>query len=365
MSVGMRMRALGFAGVIAVPGVAVAQTGDPFAGSIAATNVVAGHVSEFDPASGLTASGGQSGQPAIVSGPVGSGPVGSPAASSLLSAATERVWAKTFGIYARTGADAFGPTLTVQGAGGVVGFDRFVDPSLMLGLAIGYTGSRTDSITLRSDAGSYSGTAYAAWSSGPFEINSLAGVNWSNFSNTRTFPLILGITAVTTSGTADGFGFVAAADIGYRYRLSIPNGQAYFKPLVGVRYSELDRNAAQEVSPAGTLLLFPRQGFDRFATMTGVDFGATVRGPAGFTYSPEARIGWTHDFIDPSPFVFGSYGGLPFGTRDPEPGRDGVALALQISAWQTSNFQVFTAYYGEFRDNAVAHQGQIGFRAQW
>jgi outer membrane autotransporter protein len=360
VGVGMRMRALGLAGFIAVPGVAAAQTGDPSAGSTAVTNVVAGHLGEFDPAAALTVSGGQAGQPAVVSGPVGS--AGTP---SLLSSANERVWAKTFGIYARTGADALGPTLSVHGAGGVVGFDRLVDPSLLLGLAVGFTASRADSITLRSDANSYSGNAYAAWSSGPFEINGLAGVNWNNFSNTRTFPLILGVTAVTTSGSADGLGFVAAADIGYRYRFQIPNGQAYLKPLVGVRYSELDRNAAQEVSPAGTLLLFPRQAFDRFATITGVDLGATVRGWAGFTYSPEARIGWTHDFIDPSPFVFGSYGGLPFGTRDPEPGRDAVALALQVSAWQQSNFQIFTAYYGEFRENAVAHQGQIGFRLQW
>jgi uncharacterized protein with beta-barrel porin domain len=360
VSVGRRLRALGLAGFVALPGVAAAQIGDPALGSMAATNAVASHLGEFDPANGLTATGGQGGRPAIVSGPVGA-----PAAVSMPSSATERVWAKTFGIYARTGGDALGPTTTVDAVGGVVGFDRLVNPSLLLGLAVGVTGSRVDSITLRSDAASYSGTAYAAWSSGPFEINSLAGVNWNDFANTRTFPLILGVTSVTTRGTADGFGYVAAADVGYRSRFSIPNGQAYLKPLIGVRYSELDRNAAQEVSPAGTLLLFPRQAFERFASFAGADVGATVPGWAGITYSPELRIGWTHDFIDPAPFVFGSYGGLPFGTRDPEPGRDAVAIAFQVTAWQKSNFQVFAGYYGEFRENAVGHQGQVGFRVQW
>jgi subtilase-type serine protease len=77
------------------------------------------------------------------------------------------------------------------------------------------------------------------------------------------------------------------------------------------------------------------------------------------------RVAWSHYISDPSSAVPAFLFGAPVIIGDPEPGRDGAVIAIELTGWKHADLQLFAGYTGEFRSNAALHQGHAGLRLNW
>jgi uncharacterized protein with beta-barrel porin domain len=302
--------------------------------------------------------------PAVISGPVGGGISGG---TSFVSPQTGgfRAWGKTFAFQANVGADATSPAWGTRGAGVAAGIEKFIMPNWLVGAAVGYTASDTADIAnvaLHINTRTVSGAIYSSYALNGFEFNGLVGINGNDFSDRRILP-VFGAPTVFGGGT-HGLGYSAYGDAGYRFQIPTAVGAGYVKPFAGLNYSALARDAATERSASGLEFSFPSQTFERLSSLAGVDFGVTIPGSV-VSFRPEFRLAYLHDYINPAPLIHATLVGQPFPTKDPEPGRDALIVAAQITAWRVQNVQLFAGYTGEFRSNSEAHQAQAGARVSW
>lgn len=297
------------------------------------------------------------GAPAVISGPVGGAPDASAGTPT-----TGRVWMKGFGFQTHVGADANGPAWTAKGVGGAVGAERLLLPNFLVGAAFGYTDTNTGNPIQDVHAQTISGALYGSYAIGGLEFNGLGGINGNRYDSKRIIN-VLG-TPTSFQGPARALGWSIYGDAGYRFQMPTALGPGYVKPLVALNYSSLDRERSTELSSGGLALVYSPQTFEHLTSLVGVDLGFTHALAGGFV-RPEFRLGWIHEYTDPAPAVFASLGGLPFVTRDPQPGRDGLSVGIQTTMWSRQNVQVFLGYNGEFRANLETHQGTAGFRYSW
>lgn len=295
--------------------------------------------------------------PVVISGPVGGG-----TAVSTGTRETVRIWGKSFGFESNVGADANASGYSVKGVGGAVGIERLVLPNFLIGAAFGYTASTTNSAIQDIRTNTISGALYGSYAIGALELNGIAGVNSNRYDTSRL--LNVSGTPMLFQGPAHGLGWSVYGDIGYRLPVPTALGPGYIKPLVALNYSALDRAASTELAANGLALSFTSQTFNRFTSLLGADLGATYSF-AGASIRPELRIGWVHEYTDPAPPVFGALAGIPVVTRDPQPGRDGLAVGAQATLWSRPDLQLYVGYNGEFRSNLDSHQGTIGLRYFW
>jgi outer membrane autotransporter protein len=274
-----------------------------------------------------------------------------------------RIWGSGFGYWSRTGSDANGAGFTTRGGGGTLGLDRFVDPSLLIGMALTYSHSDTKGSGVRSDADTLSASTYAFWAPyAGWELEGLAGVNRSEIDSSRI--LTFGRLGLPVSGDVHAVGFTALANAGYRFRMPTSAGAAYIKPFAGLTYTAQDRDDYTEAGAFGPTLFFPSKTFERSTVNVGLATGIDVDAGNGWIVRPELRAAWSHHLIDPSPPIPALLGGVPITLRDPEPGRDGALVAFELTGAR-GNIQLFAGYAGEFRSNLTAHQGHAGIRFTW
>jgi outer membrane autotransporter protein len=287
--------------------------------------------------------------------------VGEPdiAAPSPLSPLPVRAWASGFGFHTRVGADRNGPGYRTEGGGGTIGVDRFFTPNFLAGVALSFTHSDTKGVATSSEADTVSGAVYAAWIPIPgLEFEGVAGIDASDLDTKRI------ILTVPTRGETESFGFSAAANVGYRFRLPGPFSETFFKPFAGFTYSSQRRDGYTEFSAFGPAFVYPTKTFERSTFNLGAAAGFDIAAGGGWTIRPELRIAWSRHLDDPAPPVRAFLAGTPVVLRDPSPGRDGAIVAAEVTGIN-GGVQLFAGYAGEFRTNSTAHQGRIGLRLTW
>jgi outer membrane autotransporter protein len=276
---------------------------------------------------------------------------------------TMRAWGSGFGFSSRVGADRNGAGYKASGGGVTVGFDRFINPTLLGGVALSYTRGETSALGANSDTDTFSGALYGAWLPSPgWEVEALVGIDHSEIDTRRT--LTFGTTPVVTRGDTQSLGFNAVGNVGYRFRFPSAAGQTFFKPFVGLSYASQDRDGYTEFGAFGPGFMFPSKTFERSTFNLGAATGIDLATGNGWVVRPELRVAWSRFLSDPSQDVPAFLGGTPFVLRDPDPGRDGAVVGLEVTGI-TAGLQVFAGYAGEFRDNSTAHQGRAGLRLTW
>jgi outer membrane autotransporter protein len=268
-----------------------------------------------------------------------------------------------FGFSSRVGSDANGAGFRTRGGGGTLTIDRFLTPTFLGGVALGYSRSETTSPGVRSEADTVSGAVYGAWL--PYlgwEIEGLLGVDGSEIDSRRV--LFSGTTPVPTRGDTTSIGFSAIGNVGYRFRFPTTAGAAFLKPFAGLAYSTQERDDYTEFGATGPGLVFPSNTFERATFNLGAAAGIDLAAGSGWIVRPELRVAWSHYLTDPVEDVPAFLGGTPIVLRDPNPGRDGAVVGLEVTALN-AGLQLFAGYAGEFRDNSTAHQGRVGLRVSW
>ncbi|GJE53940.1 Extracellular serine protease [Methylobacterium thuringiense] len=273
------------------------------------------------------------------------------------------LWGLGFGNGYRVGADTSGPGLRAQGGGLMLGADRAIDPSLLVGAAFGYARSSTTSSGTRGTSDTYLGAAYLGYQRDGVEVDAIAGLAYATLDSLRSFAPFGGV--MTARGRADGLGAVASVEAGYRFLVPTEAGLLGIKPLVGLAYNDLHRSGFAETGASGFGLSFAGQTFGRATTFAGVSTGLDLVTAGGLAIRPDLRLGWTHDLLDASPFTTTALLGLPFRTRDAWPGRDGVLVDARVTLWSYESVSLFAGYRGEFRSSAASHQGHAGLRVSW
>jgi subtilase-type serine protease len=274
-----------------------------------------------------------------------------------------RTWASGFGFSSRVGADERGAGFRTKGGGATVGIDRFFSPNFLAGVVFTYSRAETTSLGARGESDTVPGAVYAAWAPyAGWELEGLLGIDSSSIDTTRV--LTFGGVPVTTRGDTDSLGFSASGNVGYRFTFAAPMGAAFIKPFAGLSYSNQERDDYTEFGPFGPGLVFPSKTFERSTFNLGAATGIDINAGNGWIVRPELRVAWSRYLDDPSPPVPAFLGDTPIVLRDPDPGRDGAVVALELTG-ATAGLQLFAGYAGEFRSNATAHQGRLGLRVTW
>jgi outer membrane autotransporter protein len=274
-----------------------------------------------------------------------------------------RAWGAGFGFTSRVGADERGAGFRSKGGGATLGVDYAFSPTFLAGVALSYTRGETTSLGARAESDTVSGAVYGAWAPyAGWEVEGLLGIDSAEIDTRRV--LIFDTTPILTRGDTDSLGFSAAGTLGYRFRFPTPGGDGFIKPFAGVAYSSQNRDDYTEFGVLGPGLVFPSNTFERGTFNLGAAAGVDLNAGSGWIVRPELRVAWSRYLNDPSPPVPAFLGGTPIVLRDPDPGRDGAIVGLEVTA-ATAGLQLFAGYTGEIRSNAHAHQGRLGLRVTW
>ncbi|HEX2725987.1 MAG TPA: autotransporter outer membrane beta-barrel domain-containing protein [Beijerinckiaceae bacterium] len=282
--------------------------------------------------------------------------------SAAPGAQAARAWSTGYGYGSRTGAGAGGATVRGKGGGGAAGIEHAVDPTLVVGIAAGVARERSSGNGLRSDMSTVSTGAYVAWS--PFdgwELDGFLGNHWVEIETTRGHDGA----AAPFRGDARAPGISGLAGAGYRLRSATSMGEGFVKPFVSLAYVSHDRRGYTDSGPSGPRLEFPSKTYERTAGNIGLAAGVDVNAGGGWTVRPEMRVAWSHYISNPTSAVPAFLWGAPAIIRDPEPGRDGAVIDVELTGWKHADLQLFAGYTGEFRSNEALHQGRAGVRLNW
>jgi uncharacterized protein with beta-barrel porin domain len=290
-----------------------------------------------------------------------SGKVSEPAGAAAAASHATRSWSTGYGYGSRTGAEGRSAAATGKGGGSAVGIEQVVDPTLLVGITVGVARDDTLGGDARSKASIVSSGAYAAWS--PFdgwELDGFLGNHWAEVESTR----VLDGAAVPLRGDVRAPGVSGLAGAGYRLRSATSMGEAFVKPFVSLAYISHDRRSYTEAGASGAGLEFPSKTFERTSGNVGLAAGVDVSA-GGWMVRPEMRVAWSHYISNPASAVPAFLLGAPAIIGEPEPGRDGAVIAVELTGWKRGDLQLFAGYTGEFRSNAALHQGHAGVRLNW
>jgi outer membrane autotransporter protein len=263
------------------------------------------------------------------------------------------VWGAGMGRWSQTGMDNGIAGSSDSASGFALGADRSLSPSLAVGAAFSFSSTDLASAGVIATTRSYAGAAYVTWTPGDWVIDArLAGGPVNGHSN--RIVSVAGANEVLT-GTPDGWGFLAAAETGYRLAVY----GAEIEPYAGLTMQTYGQGAYGETGSVG--LDFPHQYFSRVQPALGARLAGSFE-IAGLAIDPHADVAWTHDLGDAGLTTQAIFFDVPFQIDAARPGRDAARVGAGFSVRQSNSVSLFLGYDGEFRGNADSHAVTGGIR---
>jgi outer membrane autotransporter protein len=283
---------------------------------------------------------------------------------------TWRVWTGGFGgVQSFNGDPVVGSAdARTAVAGGAMGFDYQVDPTRLVGVAVG--GSEAHfSVPDRNTSGDVVGGHMGAYGVATWGALYAAGlVSYSRFDNwtTRTIAGIGPTETATGSFASDLVG--ARLEIGRTYALPRFN----VTPFAALQGSTLWERGFTESSTAGGLpgilgLTYQSQTVTSLPTFLGVQFDTRWAFANGTVWSPFVRAAWVHEF-SPDRSTTGSLVSIP-GTLFTVDGARAWSNALKVNAGSRVALNryasLFASFDGEFSNSGHSYGGRGGVRFSW
>jgi outer membrane autotransporter protein len=283
---------------------------------------------------------------------------------------TWRVWTGGFG-----GVQSFNGDASVGSAdartvvaGGAMGLDYQVDPTRLVGVAVGGSEAHL-SVPDRTTSGDVVGGHMGAYGVATWGALYAAGlVSYSRFDNwtTRTIAGIGPTETATGSFASDLVG--ARLEIGRTYALPRFN----VTPFAALQGSTLWERGFTESSTAGGLpgilgLTYQSQTVTSLPTFLGVQFDTRWAFANGTVWSPFVRAAWVHEF-SPDRSTTGSLVSIP-GTLFTVDGARAWSNALKVNAGSRVALNryasLFASFDGEFSNSGHSYGGRGGVRFSW
>jgi outer membrane autotransporter protein len=283
---------------------------------------------------------------------------------------TWRVWTGGFGGVQSFNGDASIGSADARTAvaGGAMGLDYQVDPTRLVGVAVG--GSEAHfSVPDRTTSGDVVGGHMGAYGVATWGALYAAGVvSYSRFDNwtTRTIAGIGPTETATGSFASDLLG--ARLEIGRTYTLPRVN----ITPFAALQGSTLWERGFTESSTAGGLpgilgLTYQSQTVTSLPTFLGVQFDTRWAFANGTVWSPFVRAAWVHEF-SPDRSTTGSLVSIP-GTLFTVDGARAWSNALKVNAGSRVALNryasLFASFDGEFSNSGHSYGGRGGVRFSW
>jgi outer membrane autotransporter protein len=283
---------------------------------------------------------------------------------------TWRVWTGGFGGVQSFNGDASVGSADARTAvaGGSMGFDYQVDPTRLVGVAVG--GSEAHfSVSDRTTSGDVVGGHMGAYGVATWGALYAAGaVSYSRFDNwtTRTIAGIGPTETATGSFASDLLG--ARLEIGRTYALPRFN----IIPFASLQGSTIWERGFTESSTTGGLpgilgLTYQSQTVTSLPTFLGVQLDTRWAFVNGTVWSPFVRAAWVHEF-SPDRSITGSFVSVP-GTLFTVDGARAWRNALKVNAGSRLALNryasLFASFDGEFSNSGHSYGGRGGARFSW
>lgn len=272
------------------------------------------------------------------------------------------VWVDTLGAYGGVRAGGGSPGASAGLGGIVVGYDRSVDPTLLLGVALsaagGWAWSQTNG---RADLGTGQATAYAQWQQGPWFAEAELGMVYQQSDITRPMPSF----TATARGSVAGFGGGGMLRAGQRFELA----SWWVEPSLGFGALSL-LTAGQTENGAGPLSLRTQgQSLGSLRSVVAVAVRREVSIGEATRATLRADLGWAHEYAATRASVNAGFVGLSgsgFTLSSAPVGRDtalvGLSADLRIPECP---LPLFVAYSGGFANGATTQSLTAGVRMAW
>jgi outer membrane autotransporter protein len=283
---------------------------------------------------------------------------------------TWRVWTGGFGGVQSFNGDAFVGSADARtaAAGGAMGFDYQVDPTRLVGVAVGGSESHF-SVPDRATSGDLLGGHVGAYGVATWGALYAAGVlSYSRFDNEvrRTIAGVGPTEAATGRFASDLLG--ARLEAGRSYALQWLN----VTPFAAVQSSTLWQRGFTETSTAAGLpgilgLTYQSQTTTSLPTFLGVQLDTRLALANGTVWSPFLRAAWVHEF-NPDRSIAGSFVSVP-GTLFAVDGARAWSDALKVNAGSRLALNryaaLFASFDGEFANGGHSYAGRGGVRFSW
>jgi outer membrane autotransporter protein len=283
---------------------------------------------------------------------------------------TWRVWTGGFG-----GVQAFNGDAVVgsadartSAAGGAMGLDYQVDPTRLIGVAVGGSESHF-SVPDRATGGDLAAGHVGAYGVARWGALYAAGVlSYSRFDNDvrRTIAGVGPTETATGRFASDLLG--ARLEVGRSYAWQWLN----VTPFAAVQTSTLWQRGFTETTTAGGLpgilgLSFQSQTTTSLPTFLGVQLDTRLALANGTVWSPFLRAAWVHEF-NPDRSIANSFVSVP-GTLFTVDGARAWNDALKINAGSrlalNQYASLFASFDGEFANSGQSYAGRGGIRFSW
>jgi outer membrane autotransporter protein len=283
---------------------------------------------------------------------------------------TWRVWTGGFGGVQSFNGDASVGSADARSAaaGGAMGFDYQVDPTQLVGVAVGGSGSHF-SVPDRATSGNLVGGHVGAYGVARWGALYAAGVlSYSRFDNevTRTIAGVGPPETATGRFASDLFG--ARLEVGRSYALPRLN----VTPFAAVQTAMLWQRGFTETSAADGLpgilgLNYQSHTTTSLPTFLGVQLDTRWALTNGMVWSPFLRAAWMHEFR-PDRSIAGSFVSVP-GALFAVDGARAWSDALKVNAGSrlalNQYASLFASFDGEFANSGHSYAGRGGVRFSW
>ena len=281
-----------------------------------------------------------------------------------------RVWTAGFGGVQSFSGDAVvgSADARTSAAGGSMGFDYQIDPTRLVGFAVGGSDGHF-SVPGRATSGDVLGGHVGAYGVATWGALYAAGVlSYSRFDE-EVRRTIAGVGATeTASGRFASDLFGARLEVGRSYALPWLN----VTPFAAVQPATLWQRGFSETTTAGGLpgilgLTYGSQTTTSLPTFLGVQLDARYSWANGMMWSPFVRAAWMHEF-NRDRSIAGSFVSVP-GTLFGVDGARAWSDALKVNAGSrlalNQYASLFASFDGEFANNGYSYGGRGGIRFSW
>lgn len=272
-------------------------------------------------------------------------------------------WGRVVGGWGDTDGDAGTAGSKFDNVGAIVGVDHTFTPILLAGLAVQWTATDIDfkGRPDKADVDSLEVGAYASWGDYRLYLNANVSYIWHEF-DVRRF-----IGADRAFGDYDGTTFSTYAEGGKTFET---DGGALIQPFISLSYSHLDTDAYAETGTNPNVQLNVQSAeFDSLRGTAGLRVGYPIKMSSGRMMVPEARAGWSHEFLDDqSTFLATLQGGPPAPPvliTGEEYSRDTLVLGGGITVPLADQVVAFADYDAGLNDDVTTHTVSGGVRVKW
>jgi outer membrane autotransporter protein len=259
----------------------------------------------------------------------------------------------------KVGADATAGRYQADQTGVVVGLDRRLTSTLLIGAAASYGETDVRAGLMGSGRSfTYQALAYAGWRSGGYYVNGVAGAGSGVFKTVRSVRMATG----RTTAYAKPNGRVLGADIEAGRAFS--KGPATVTLAAGLGKDRLTRDAVIEAGDAATALRFADATRNALQGRAGARIQART-GLGAFQVTPYASAFVLREFGSASSRLAASLQGAPFEVAAAAPGKTSVRLAMGIEAAVTQRARINFGYRYEGGRETESHALNLTGAIAW